>query len=97
MTGGARGRIFGKKKKGGAVGPAGPKGGEGARGWADREAHAGGEGEARLGRPGGPRGGEEKGGGWAASWAGAQWGGGWAEMGKGERVRKRKGFSFSKI
>jgi hypothetical protein len=30
-------------------------------------------------------------------WKKEREGGGWAEMGKGERERKRKGFSFSKI
>jgi hypothetical protein len=46
MTGGARGGIFGKKRKGwGAAGPDGPKVGEvGARAAGPAGAHAGGEG-----------------------------------------------------
>jgi hypothetical protein len=62
MTDGARGEgIFGKKKKGrGQLGRLGPKGGEGARGWAARTAHDGGEEGGWLGRLG-----QGEGGGWA--------------------------------
>jgi hypothetical protein len=55
LTGGARGEDF-WKKRGGAVGPArpaGPKRGEGARGWAAMPAHGGG---GAVGPPRGPRG-----------------------------------------
>jgi hypothetical protein len=47
MTSGARGEgIFGKRKGRGAVGPAGPKGGGGARGWAEN-GEGGGRGEGK--------------------------------------------------
>jgi hypothetical protein len=79
MTGGARGRDFWKKEKGGGrLGRPWAERGEGgdAAGPAGRPTREG-RGEARLGR--------------------RARGCGWAEMGKGERERKRKGFSFSKI
>ena len=80
--GGARGEVFWKKGKGeGAVGPAGPKRGGGARGWAARPAHGGG---GRLGRRGAHTG---KGGGWGRS-------GGEREKEKGRRGGREKEKAF---